>query len=103
MADCINKKKVSVNLKTGEKRTIMADCGKCYNCQTKKKRSNIKVFSEEMKEYKYSIFLTLTYEPEHIPLIEFKDRLENNIYELSQKNHEIYREIIKKYKRKEIL
>jgi len=98
MADCINKKKVSVNLKTGEKRTIMADCGKCYNCQTKKKRSNIKVFSEEMKEYKYSIFLTLTYEPEHIPLIEFKDRLENNIYELSQKNHEIYREIIKKYK-----
>ena len=97
MADCINKKKVRVKLKTGETRLIMADCGKCYNCQTKKKRSNIKVFSEEMKEYKYSIFLTLTYEAEHIPLIDFKDKLENDIYKLTKENNNLYREIIEKY------
>ena len=46
---------------------MVVSCGKCKSCLIAKGKSRVTAINEESKKFKYTMFFTLTYSPEHVP------------------------------------
>lgn len=63
---CPNRKYV-YNVYTGTK--ILADCGTCSVCNRKRNDRYFAMLSSMCEQYKYKLFITLTYDNSHLPTI----------------------------------
>lgn len=63
---CPNRKYV-YNVYSGTK--ILADCGNCPVCNRKRNDRYFAMLSSMCEQFKYKLFLTLTYDNEHLPII----------------------------------
>lgn len=65
---CTDPKQFSRRLKDGSTKTITVPCGKCAECRAKKQSAFAAVSVLEAQNGANLAFLTLTYDPEHLPV-----------------------------------
>lgn len=68
------------------KEYVYAPCGKCPECLRHKSLEWTERLTQERYCWRYCVFFTLTYSPEHVPTLHFDDRM-TYCYDLSHVHH----------------
>lgn len=79
------------------------DCGNCDVCQSKLNARNYGILEQANYDYRYKLFISLTYDNEHLPIAELRYDRQNDVYKpfiLTErcKNLELYGSISNDYK-----
>lgn len=56
------------------------DCGYCDVCQSKRNARNYGILEQANADYRYKLFITLTYDDEHLPIAELRYDKDNDVY-----------------------
>lgn len=72
-------------------------CGWCVNCRQNKRQSWVYRLQAEAKEYPLSLFVTLTYDDEHLPIVRIgSDLFQTNVAVVSKRDVQLFMKRLRK-------
>lgn len=72
-------------------------CGWCVNCRQNKRQSWVYRLQAEAKEYPLSLFVTLTYDDEHLPIERIgSDLFQTNVAVVSKRDVQLFMKRLRK-------